>query len=225
MTTHVILPAAGLATRMRGLPKFALPISDTYETLLERHISLALEVAETVWVPTRPENVALVNNLVNDERVVVIGMNTATMSETVLRTVALSGADRYMLGMPDTYMSANSPYLALADSTAPLTLAAWHVRPSQAGKLGQLDVDSDGHLIGVVDKDPECALELAWGAMAFDRRFLELVDAATPHLGYAIPHMMTNASVPVVTMAGQYYDCGTPAEYFELLTILTGSRA
>ena len=34
-----ILPAAGFALRMKGIPKFLLPSSVDYESLLETHIS------------------------------------------------------------------------------------------------------------------------------------------------------------------------------------------
>ena len=36
----VILPAAGLAKRMKGIPKFLLPANDEYETLLEIHLKI-----------------------------------------------------------------------------------------------------------------------------------------------------------------------------------------
>lgn len=215
VTVHAILPAAGLATRMRGLPKFALPVSAEYETLLERHVRSALEVVDTVWVPTRPEHVALVRGIVPDSRVVVIGMEKQSMSETVLTTAALSGADRYVLGMPDTYLLGESPYPYLAGSSTTLALAAWPIRENQRGKLGQLGV-TNGLVTDVVDKDPRCQHDLAWGAVGFHRSFLDHVVATEPHIGYAIPKLITTG-VPVLTMSGEYYDCGTPAEYFELL--------
>jgi hypothetical protein len=218
VSCHAILPAAGLATRMRGLPKFALPCSTEYQTLLERHVQTLLEVAETVWIPTRPWAVSLVTNIAAHDRVVVTGVETSTMSETVLRTASLSGADRFILGMPDTYFFGEQPYTRLAQTGAPLALAAWNIRDEQRGKLGQLDLSPEGQLLSVRDKDPLCSFPLAWGAMAFERDFLRLLDVSMPHVGYGIPPAIaSDMAVEVLAISGDYYDCGTPSEYFDLV--------
>jgi len=50
-----ILPAAGLATRMHGIPKFLLPSSEEYDSLIGLHIDNLIKHCERIWIPTRPE--------------------------------------------------------------------------------------------------------------------------------------------------------------------------
>ena len=47
----VILPAAGLAKRMKGVPKFLLPANDQYETLLEIHLKNLEDKCENIYYP------------------------------------------------------------------------------------------------------------------------------------------------------------------------------
>ena len=95
--TDAILPAAGSASRMRGLPKFLLPCDAEYTTLIERHISELLKVCETVWIPTRPEQTILLETLgLSSDRVVIVPMTTSSMTQTVLRLCAISGAARFV---------------------------------------------------------------------------------------------------------------------------------
>ena len=93
-----ILPAAGSALRMRGIPKFLLPCSPQYRTLLERHLDNLLEYCEIVWIPTRPELVNLLQSLgLSSDRVVIVSLSTQTMTETVLKIASISSANNFML--------------------------------------------------------------------------------------------------------------------------------
>jgi len=140
-----ILPAAGLATRMRGLPKFLLPCDDQYTTLIEKHVTKLLSTCETVWIPTRPEQTILLETLgLSSDRVVVVPMTTGTMTQTVLRLANISGAPRFVLVMPDTYFFGEQPYEYLATSKNELNLACWDIRPEQRGKLGQVLIEKGG---------------------------------------------------------------------------------
>jgi len=58
-----ILPAAGLASRMRGIPKFLLPIDKAYISLLEVHISNLSDICERIYLPTRPELAPIIKSL------------------------------------------------------------------------------------------------------------------------------------------------------------------
>jgi hypothetical protein len=67
------------------LPKFLLPCDDEYTTLIEKHVSNLLDVCETVWIPTRPEQTILLETLgISSDRVVVLPMTTATITHTGL---------------------------------------------------------------------------------------------------------------------------------------------
>jgi hypothetical protein len=102
--TGAILPIAGKAIKMRGLPKFLLPAGPDYLTCIERHVEELLKYWQTIWIPIRPEHVALLESLeITTDMVVVLPMTTHTMTETVLRITGISEAERFVMVMPDTY--------------------------------------------------------------------------------------------------------------------------
>lgn len=220
-----ILPAAGLATRMRGLPKFLLPCDDQYTTLIEKHVVSLLETCDTVWIPTRPEQTILLETLgISSDRVVVVPMTTDTMTQTVLRLTSISGATRFVMVMPDTHFLGEQPYRYLSEATGDLNLACWEIRKEQRGKLGQVLIESGprGRVIESKDKDPNCEFRHSWGAMSFSRSTLEVADATMPHTGYFInPALAAGMSVEGSVLNGKYFDCGTPREYLEMLALKT----
>ena len=224
---HGILPASGSASRMRGLPKFLLPCDDQYLSLLERHIENLLNFCETIWIPVRPDLVPLVESLrIPSERVVLLTMSTKSMTETVRRVVELSSGKRFMMAMPDTYFFGELPYEYLSSSELPMSLACWKIRPEQFGKLGQVKFalhseavgEKEGIVVSAEDKNPECTYEHSWGAMTFDRDVIDFALDEMPHTGYLIPRLLEK-SIPVGgrVMNGEYFDCGTPAEYLSML--------
>lgn len=221
---HAIVPAAGLATRMRGLPKFLLPCDPDCLTLMERHVLQLLEVCEIVWIPTTPVNAQLINSLCLDpERVITLPMTTMTMSESVLRVTNLSSSDRFLLAMPDTFFAGEQPYSFLGSTGADLSLACWPIRSEQKGKLGQVEFDDLQHeaVIDSRDKDPNCEYDFFWGAMQFNRKVLEIATLESPHTGFWInPSIAKGLTVHGKRMAGEYFDCGTVSEYFAMLDFM-----
>lgn len=219
--TDAILPAAGRATRMRGLPKFLLPAGPDYLTLIERHVSALLESCETIWIPTRPEQTTLLESLsISSDRVIVVPMQTETMTETIIRIIGISGAKRFVMVMPDTFFAGETPYKYLGNSTAALSLAAWAIREEQLGKLGQIRISElpIGEVIEAEDKNPECKFPHSWGAMAFSRDLVIHLSKDMPHTGYAISKLIeAGITVEARVMSGTYFDCGTPTEYLEML--------
>jgi len=223
--TDGILPAAGLATRMRGLPKFLLPCDDNYTTLLERHISKMLDVCETVWIPTRPEQTILLESLgLSSDRVVIVPMTTSTMTQTIIRLCSISGAERFLMVMPDTYFSGEQPYEYLSNGTSEMDLACWNIRQEQLGKLGQVLLREipEGEVLESRDKDPSCQWPHSWGAMGFNRSVLSFAEPEMPHTGYIIPHLLkAGVKVNAKIHDGTYFDCGTPREYLQMLELLS----
>lgn len=208
-----ILPAAGTATRLGGLPKFLLPLTSSGDTLLRRHIDGLRPHVEQILIPTRPENAFLLAPYIDDS-VTVLVLETATMSETVLRSSRWTIGDAFIIGMPDTFFSGSDPYRAIADELATepdMVLAVWEIEPYQRGQLGQVSVDSSGLVVDSVDKDPECVYPLSWGALGFHRHVLEDIDSQTPHVGYSIRSVLSRGgSVRAVLQTGKYIDSGTP---------------
>jgi len=136
-----ILPAAGEASRMRGLPKFLLPCDDIYTTLIERHILQLTNLCERIWVPTRPDLVSLLESLnLPKDKVIVLPISTKSMTETVLKVNEVAAADYYQLVMPDTYFSGEEPYLKLSKTPDFVELACWRIR----AELPRADNPSDG---------------------------------------------------------------------------------
>ena len=219
-----ILPAAGLATRMRGLPKFLLPCDENYTTLIERHITQMLGVCETVWIPTRPDQTILIESLgLSSDRVVIVPMTTQTMTHTIMRLCAISGAERFMMAMPDTYFYGEQPYEYLANSKSEMELACWAIREEQLGKLGQVLIQDlpEGVVLQSRDKDTECNWPHSWGAMAFNRGALAYANKDMPHTGYMIPKLLeSGVKVRARVLEGNYFDCGTPREYLQMLELL-----
>lgn len=218
-----ILPAAGSAVRMRGLPKFLLPSSVEYETLLERHVRNMLDYCQTVWIPTRPDLVPLLQSLgFASDRVVIVSLATQSMTETAMKVANISNADKFMLCMPDTYFYGEQPYEELSKLDSSVKLACWTIRPEQMGKLGQVKFENEGADNGVIvssrDKDPECKFEHSWGALTFNREFINLGQPEMPHVGYIInPAIENGLNVKGFTLEGNYFDCGTPREYLQLV--------
>lgn len=214
------MPAAGSAIRMRGLPKFMLPCSQDFETLLERHVSNLLPLVDTIWIPTRPEFAHLIVKLGFGPKVIVHALETETMSETVIEVSRFAKADRFILCMPDTYFHGDLPYDGLSNSTSDLELTAFKIRNDQKGKLGQIKIDQNNQVLDALDKDLNCDYEFAWGAMSFTEKFVRLLRKVEPHVGYAIPRAIQEFRVTARQSETEYFDCGTSAEYLRMLKTL-----
>lgn len=218
-----IIPAAGLASRMRGIPKFLLPTGTENKTLIEFHVDELLKKCEIVWVPTRPENIMLFESLgVLSERVVLLPMKTESMTETLIRVSRISRADRFMMVMPDTYFAGEQPYEFLSKTEAEVQMACWPIRKSQIGKLGQVLLEKfpEGKVLESLDKDPNCSFLHSWGALAFDRSVLSFASEDMKTIGEIFPILIRNShKVLGKVMNGKYFDCGTPEEFIEMLSI------
>jgi len=213
-----IVPAAGLATRMRGLPKFLLPCDLAYTTLIEQHVSLLLETCKTIWIPTRPELVMIIASLgLPRDRVVLLPMQTENMTQTVKRVLQITSNPYFHLVMPDTYFLGEQPYAKLTQKPDVAELACWRIREDQKGKLGQV-VSENGRALDVLDKKIDCDYEYSWGSLTFNRELLHHADDSDPHIGYAVKRAIdAHLNVTTTEMEGKYFDCGTPREYVTML--------
>lgn len=200
---------------MRGLPKFLLPVSDNVQTLIEHHVELLADFVDKIIIPTRPENVELLERLGLPTFVQIRVLTTATMSETVEAALKGVAFENCILGMPDTYYSSKNPYEALADGPElDVKLALWKTKPSQRGQVGSIELDESLKVLRCEDKSPEWDFGQHWGALRFNRAALDLLDPATPHIGFIInPSIEAGLAVAGDMMLGEYFDCGTFAEY------------
>jgi hypothetical protein len=212
---HGILPAAGQAMRLRRLPKFLLPCDDEATTLIEKHIEVMEEICEIIWLPVRPDLIQLVHDLNLGAKVIPVALSTNTMTETVLRIGSISGAENFLLGMPDTAFVGQNPYheIAFKVQKSQLALALWKTSETQIGKVGAIEITKD-QIVSSVDKDMKNQYPFHWGAMAFQRDFLSQLNVEMPHTGYGIRKCLDgNIHVDYHLTQGDYFDCGTFSEY------------
>ena len=223
MEGAVVLPAAGLARRLGGIPKFLLPSRDG-SSLLTRHIEAA-RPASAVIVVTRPELREFVIEHVG-EGVVVSTVQSATMSETIHHAIAAHpDIERFVVGLPDTAVDPMVRYPTLLEglNDSRIVVAAYPTRLDQRGRLGALRLDGD-RCLEVRDKDPSTVdWEWHWGAIGFHRAtFLACSEPDDPHVGFALArHLQAGGEASVVERGEEYFDLGTVEE---LKRYLGGSR-
>lgn len=215
---NAIIPAAGSATRMRGLPKFLLPCDTKAKTLIERHIDQVISNVEIVWIATKPDYEFLIRGLgYPEEKVRILPMITDNMTQTIQRVLQIDPSECFQLLMPDTYFQGEQPYGLLESQPVMADVACWPIRHDQMGKLGQVKLDGN-RITDVEDKNPNCLYDLSWGALAFNRILMGYAQNEDPHIGYAIQRAVrTGARIDGRIIRGKYFDCGTPSEYFQML--------
>lgn len=213
-----ILPAAGKATRMRGIPKFLLPCDENYMTLIEKHIYELKRSVETIFIPVNPIYIKLLESLeILEENIIALPMLTSSMSETILNVLQKSNSSYFNLIMPDTFFHGEMPYNKLSQNPNVAEVGCWKIRNEQKGKLGQVQLNRN-HVTEFKDKDPYCSFEYSWGSLTFSRKLVPYISTADPHIGYALEKALKNGeAITAKIINGQYFDCGTPLEYMSLI--------
>ncbi len=208
MSTIGVLPASGKASRIGGIPKFCLPISDE-RSLLQWHVEQMLEVCDEVRVSTRAEWVPIIQNM--DMNIKLIVREPSTMSDAVKFMVGEYN-DTVLIGMPDTYIL-NAPgniYKPLfKDNTADLVLGIWECGENLKGRVGQVLVSHD-KVIDSEDKVDDCSYPDMWGTMLFRKNMIRYIDTTLDHPGKQLKEWISKgANIKAVRPGGQYMDIGT----------------
>lgn len=204
-----VLPASGRASRIGGIPKFALPISDD-RSILQWHVAQMLEVCDEVRVCTRPEWVPIIQNM--DLNIKLIVHEPTTMSEAIQFMIG-NYNDTVLVGMPDTYMHGTTKNiykeLVKNQNNQDLVLGLWNCRKELRGRVGQI-YQSDGKIYYSRDKDPECDYKHMWGTMLFRKNLIRYIDPKLDHPGKQIQSWIdSNLIVEGVEFEGDYMDIGT----------------
>ena len=209
-----VIPASGLATRFRGIPKFLLPAPGQGVSLVEFHVAEMLSVCERVIVGIRPEHSKHLD-FRYERRVEVHALVTETMTETVLKLCAQSESNDFILTMPDTFFIGEKPAKKLwSMNDCDFGLAIWEFDDSYRGRIGQVNIDESGNVIDAIDKSLDCPYPWLWGAMRFNRKVLSLMDPVTPHVGFAVnPALQAGLTVRAKQITGKYFDCGSFSNY------------
>ena len=214
-----IVPACGNATRMGGVAKFNLKISKNNDTLISWHVKSQLEYCDKVIILVKKEHEGLLDIFKNNNKIIILVEQTSSMSETILKATKKFYADEYVVGMPDTFVIGDNPYKEIITNNinSDLNLGVFKIKDSQKGKLGQINI-INGLVVDCIDKNINCNYKYCWGFLKFNRSILKLIDKKTPHVGYVInPAIKKKLLVMASIVDGEYFDCGTQAEYEELL--------
>jgi hypothetical protein len=215
-----ILPASGSASRLNGLPKFVLPISDS-KSLLQWHVDLMTRACKYVTVSTRNRWIILVKDLMLNANIT--EREPSTMADAVLK-MSLGVSDDIIIGMPDVYIhnSKSNFYKDLLLSDGDVVLATWdYVPETMRGKIGQVLADDNGNVLSVIDKDPSCDYPEMWGALLFRNGSIKKIDVEGGSvLNKVNDWIAEGVSVKRVKMSGEYIDAGTVQGLVQLYTAI-----
>lgn len=207
MATVGILPASGKASRIGGIPKFCLPISDK-QSLLQWHVEQMLEVCDEVRVSTRSEWIPIIQNM--DMNIKLIALEPSTMSHAVKFLVG-DYNDTVLIGMPDTYIhnTQKNIYKEMMNTPGDLVLGSWECTEDIKGRVGQILLSGD-KVIGSADKSIECDYPDMWGTMLFRKNLIRYIDVELDHPGKQISEWIDmNLDIRAVRPGGKYMDIGT----------------
>lgn len=219
--TISVIPAAGSATRMSGIPKFLIPNSEG-TPLIRWHVSQSNLASEHTIVVTRPEWAAITFEVLSGLKFELQCAVTNTMTETVIIALQSRNPAVALIHMPDTFLGEDNK-LAQAVSTTleekQTSLICWKTRADQKGKLGQVmfqeNLDGSLEIFKIVDKDPVTTSDHHWGAIAFFQPDVQNWDPKDSHVGITAQKMLEkNPSLRFRAIFSNeaYYDCGTSNE-------------
>lgn len=229
MSSFHIIPAAGSATRIGGLPKYLLPIGKHAQPLLFFHIKMAQNCNIPVLIGVHPSLFEFVSELCaswNISGIEIIPIHSKTMTETCIRVAAsLPESARVSISMPDTYFTEMdnidtfTPLVKLQE-TSP-SLALWKIQASQIGKLGQVEIENlTGKVAKIIDKDLNCLFEDSWGMISLPLSLMRAFPISDSHPGISLARRIPEGlDVNHLAISGRYFDCGTISEYREALNL------
>jgi UTP-glucose-1-phosphate uridylyltransferase len=224
----LVLPVGGSASRMLGLPKFMLPVSES-ETLIERHCRGAVSAGyDELHIITRQKYFNLIESYFSDRKIDAhihsLPHETETMSETLkigsglIKDIVKSSVT---IGLSDTAFygaSYENIYRKLIEDSADYSLGLFSIREDQFGKLGQVDTDSKGKVLSMQDKNLSCIFPAIWGLAKVPGSMLVNLNISEAHIGIGIEKLVAKGEhVSGVMNQAEYYDCGTFSEYSKFI--------
>jgi len=212
------IPAAGLATRLGGIPKFLLPVNDR-QTLIGFHIDNLKKINNNeILIGTNKKFYKTLQDIY--EEISIKKMNSSSMVQTVTK-LNLENKKLSLVIMPDTYFENYKiiEYMRekITSSNLDVVLGIWKIKQSQIGKLGQCKLDGDS-VKKIIDKDVNCTEEYFWGLIMWKPSFNNFISDKDLHFGTSLNRAIeNNLKIGYVKSQDEYFDCGTFDEYQNLL--------
>lgn len=219
---NVIIPMCGTASRIGGIPKFLLPISND-KSLLLMLLEKIYKFGTNIFISTVPMYSEYVYNYTIKYKPHINILKTETMSETINKYNYLKFNKNFVniMIMPDTYISDNIPIKKIDDminNNVDIVLCVWKISLIQRGKLGQCLLDENNNVVEVIDKNKNCEYEYAWGILGWNYKYWDYIDDKKSHIGLSLNDAIkNNLTVKAIIMNGTYNDCGTLDEYKQVL--------
>lgn len=216
-----IIPAGGKATRIHGIPKWLLPTPHgTLVNVLIQRMQLA--EPRKIVIISKGVNTALLHHTALPDVAIIDRDDTSMAHAVMLAREYATPIETAVFGMPDTYFEDEQAFVKLHSVLdffgSDVAVGVFRTRADQHRKLGMCRFDVRRLIVEVVDKPEETDLVYAWGVLAWRSTFWHHIRENDPHVGYALPRAIAaGLQVRAVPMEGDYYDCGTQEEYFELV--------
>jgi hypothetical protein len=217
-----ILPISGNASRMKSIPKFLLP-SKINSTLLDETIDIFHKnnINKIIAGVSDTNNLLLSNNDFLEKVII----NTKTMSETIFelnKYISTNYGLNYksILLMPDTNVTITNELkqmIELLNGSYDIVVILWKIRSSQIGKVGQCKIFNN-EVVNIIDKDINCTYNLFWGSIGWNSNINEFINPEWQTIGQLLNKSLElNIKIGSIICEGDYYDCGTFEEYFEMI--------
>ena len=219
MKTIGLLPASGKASRMNGLPKFALPCDEDNTSLIERQVQQMSFYVDRIVISTTSKWYELIKSF-NLSKVDITIIEPSTMNDALIKMSEQYKADKYIVGMPDTYFKGENPYIKLSKhiKNNMISIACWPMHDELKGKVGQVELVKNS-IIGIKEKVEDCDYPHMWGAFALDSTVLNKLNRFNMHIGLDLEYLIVDeiSNMYAFEVDGMYFDSGTIDGYRDLL--------
>jgi choline kinase len=217
-----LIPASGKASRLGGLPKFALPCDKDNTPLLTRQVKQMSFYVDKVVVSTTSAWFELVKSF-NLPKTEIVIIEPSTMNDAVIKMANVYESDNYLVGMADTYFEGENPYIKLSQSIKDnlISLACWPIDDELKGRGGQVELVKNS-IIDMKDKVSDCDYPHMWGALALNYEIIMQLDRFKAHPGLDLEYLVVDNFNKhfAFEVDGRYFDVGTLAGYRNLLNRL-----
>lgn len=215
-----LIPAGGKATRIGGLPKFALPCNNENIPILKRHVDQMSKYCEKIVISTTSQWENLIKMFNLDIELMI--MEPSTMNDALKEMAKKYPSPQYLVGMADTYFYGENPYDQLFQALdISVGFACWKIDNELKGRVGQVLI-SENKVIDIKDKVDNCSYEYMWGALLMNSLVIESLNNENTHPGIDLEKIIHKNNIlnKAYIINGEYFDVGTISGYKKLINKL-----